>query len=98
MLFYCHQRIRIFKRRPAWACRQSSRAERFVVAPIEIDLPSLESAAGIDDLPSGAAKDGANRVVERGQLGAVPKTILAFSGRGGCARDKDIRAAPARMR
>ena len=98
MLFYCHQRIRIFKRGAARACRQSSRPQWLVIAPIEIDLPSLESTAGIDDLPSCAAKDGANRVVERGQLGAVPKTILAFSGRGRCARDKDIRAAPARMR
>src|SRR5437660_6010767 len=32
---HSHDRIGIFKRCAAWACRQSSRAERFVIAPIE---------------------------------------------------------------
>src|SRR2546421_12595801 len=80
---HSHQRIRIFKRRAAWSRRQVARAQRFVIAPVKIDLPSLERAAGIRDLPAGAAENCADGVVERGQLNAIHKTVFAFSSRGG---------------
>src|SRR5204862_6337656 len=73
--------------------REVARAERFVVAPIKIDLPPLECATGICDLPAGAAENCADRVVERGQLGAIHKTVFAFSSRGGSARHQDVCAS-----
>src|SRR5437763_15993294 len=78
--------------------RKPSRSERFVIAPVKVHLPSLQSTTGIDDLPSGAAKNRINCVVESGQLGAIGKTMPAFPGGCGRGRDKDARASPEGMR
>src|ERR1051326_5591036 len=96
-LFHCHERVSVFKGRSAWPRRQWSRAERFIIAPIQIDLPSLQRAPGIDDLPSSAPKDFVHRVVQGRQLRAVRETVFTFSGRGRGPRDEDVGSATDRV-
>src|SRR6267378_4421435 len=85
-------RIRILKRRPARPGHEPARTQRLILAIIKIDLPSTESAARIDNLPSRAAKNLMHSRRWRFDNYAVTQAALA---RFCCRREMRHETAPA---
>src|SRR4029077_8815393 len=85
-------RIRILKRRPARPGHEPARTQWLILAIIKIDLPSTESAARIDNLPSRAAKNFAHGGRWRFDNYAVRQAALT---RFCCRRQMRHETAPA---
>ena len=97
------RRIRVFETGSARTGHQFSGTERFVVTVITIDLPTVQSPAGIDDFPAAAPENALYidpRLFEEPNRGAKaliisppPKIAELKCRRHHSARTKTVRAA-----
>src|SRR5256885_16828056 len=83
-------RVSVFKCGPAGTCHQSSGTQRFVFAVITIELPPPQTAAGIDNLPAGAAENLANFRGGGLEYEAAMQSAVSFRG---CGEMRDQRPA-----
>src|ERR1700681_2925049 len=89
--------IRIFKRGPARPRHEPARTQRLILPIIKIDLPSAESATGIDNFPSCAAKNLPQRRIRRLDDHTAAQAALSAACGGGEPRNERSNSAPDRM-